>query len=100
MQRCDPKAHAPHFPKAKDEGWWLVLGEVDTGELMALKRVGHVRKTNRVPLSFYTPEEPGRRLYTVYLMSDSYLGMDQQYDVPLEVIEADLASQVNTEVVL
>lgn len=32
-----------------------------------------------------TPDRPGRRIYTVYVMSDSYLGIDQQYDVPLEV---------------
>lgn len=28
----------------------------------------------------------GRYLYTVYLISDSYIGFDQQYDVQLEVI--------------
>ena len=30
-------------------------------------------------------------------MSDSYLGLDQQYDICLEVIPASLESQVNTE---
>ena len=30
---------APRFHKAKDLGWWLVLGAPD-GELLALKRVG------------------------------------------------------------
>ena len=74
-----------------------MLGELDTVELVALKRVGFVRTTTKVPLSFYTPEEPGRRVYTVYVMSDAYLGMDQQYDVPLEVIAADISSQVNSE---
>lgn len=28
----------------------------------------------------------GRYLYTVYLISDSYIGFDQQYDLQLEVI--------------
>lgn len=28
----------------------------------------------------------GRYLYTVYIISDSYIGFDQQYDVQLEVI--------------
>ena len=100
VQRADSKAHAPLFPKAKDEGWWLVLGDMDSGELLALKRVGLVRSTSTVALSFYAPETLGRRIYTVYLMSDAYLGMDQQYDVPVEVIPADISSQVNTEVVI
>lgn len=79
-------------------GWWVVFGEMDSGELMAVKRVGQVRSTSTVPLSFYTPENLGRRIYTVYLISDAYMGMDQQFDVPLDIIESDIGSQVNTEV--
>ena len=33
-------------------------------------------------------------------MSDCYLGMDQQYSVCLDVQEADISAQFNTEVVL
>lgn len=98
VQRSNTKAHAPHFPKAKDVGWWVILGEMDSGELLAVKRVGQVRASSTVSLSFYTPEDLGRRIYTVYLINDAYLGMDQQYDVPLEIIESDISSQVNTEV--
>ena len=32
-------AHAPRFPKPKDEGWFLTLGCVERQELLALKRV-------------------------------------------------------------
>ena len=39
-----------------------------------------------------------RCIYTLYLMSDSYLGLDQQYDVHLNVTPASIAAQVNTEV--
>ena len=35
-----PRAVTPLFPKMKEEGWWLVLGDRTTRELMALKRVG------------------------------------------------------------
>lgn len=31
-------------------------------------------------------------------MSDSYLGLDQQYDIHLNVIPASTAAQVNTKV--
>ncbi|CAH2252491.1 activating signal cointegrator 1 complex subunit 3 isoform X1 [Pelobates cultripes] len=96
--RQDSKAIAPMFPKAKDEGWFLILGEADKKELLALKRVGYVRNRNMVSLAFYTPENTGRYIYTLYLMSDSYLGMDQQYNINLNIIHASISAQVNSEV--
>ena len=71
---------------------------MDSGELLAVKRAGQVRSRSTVSLSFYTPEILGRKIYTVYLISDAYMGMDQQYDVPLEIIECDISCQVNSEV--
>ncbi|XP_075718320.1 activating signal cointegrator 1 complex subunit 3 [Rhinoderma darwinii] len=94
----DSKAIASKFPKAKDEGWFLILGEVDKKELVALKRVGYVRNRSTVSIAFYTPENIGRCIYTLYLMSDSYLGVDQQYDLYLNIIPASVSAQVNTEV--
>lgn len=38
-------------------------------------------------MTFFTPEAPGRVVYTLYVMSDAYLGLDQQYDLCLEVVE-------------
>lgn len=51
---------APRFPKVKDEGWFLILGEVDKKELIALKRTGYIRNRNTVSVAFYTPETPGK----------------------------------------
>uniref|UniRef100_A0A3B3DTQ4 Activating signal cointegrator 1 complex subunit 3 n=1 Tax=Oryzias melastigma TaxID=30732 RepID=A0A3B3DTQ4_ORYME len=97
-QQKDGKALAPRFPKVKDEGWFLVLGEVDRRELLAVKRVGYVRSRTVASVAFYTPEKTGRYIYTLYVMSDSYLGLDQQYDLHLNVLPASIAAQVNTEV--
>uniref|UniRef100_A0A8D0L2G8 Activating signal cointegrator 1 complex subunit 3 n=1 Tax=Sphenodon punctatus TaxID=8508 RepID=A0A8D0L2G8_SPHPU len=94
----DSKAVAPRFPKTKDEGWFLILGEVDKKELVALKRVGYVRNRSAVSIAFYTPEAPGKYIYTLYLMSDSYLGMDQQYDIFMNVVPAHTSAQVNVEI--
>lgn len=96
----DLRIHAPKFPKPKDEGWFLVLGEVESGELLALKRVPPVRGRATHTLSFKTPDQPGRAVLTLYVMSDSYLGLDQQYDIPLEIIPASLEAQVNSELVI
>nr|XP_032829466.1 activating signal cointegrator 1 complex subunit 3 [Petromyzon marinus] len=96
--KAESKAQCPRFPKPKDEAWILVLGEVDRKELLALKRVGFVRGATTVSLAFYAPERTGRCIYTLYVMSDCYLGLDQQYDVHLEVIPASIRAQVNSEV--
>lgn len=60
QRKQDSHAVTPRFPKSKDEGWFLILGEVDKRELLALKRVGFVRNHQVVCMSFYTPEVPGR----------------------------------------
>ncbi|XP_051922360.1 activating signal cointegrator 1 complex subunit 3 [Hippocampus zosterae] len=97
-RKQDSKAQAPRFPKVKDEGWFLVIGEVDHKTLLAVKRVGYVRNHTTVSVAFYTPEKIGKCIYTLYLMSDSYLGLDQQYDIHLNVTPASISAQFNTEV--
>jgi hypothetical protein len=82
----DPKEgiYAPRFPKFKDEGWWLILGDEATGELVALRRINfHMRSTTN--LGFPVPTEAGVYKYTLFLMSDSYLGVDQQSNITIEV---------------
>ncbi|XP_064473851.1 activating signal cointegrator 1 complex subunit 3-like [Ornithodoros turicata] len=79
-------AIAPKFPKPKDEGWFLILGHKESKELIALKRVGSCRShTSRHHMTFMSPSEPGRLVYTCFLMSDSYLGLDQEYNIYLDV---------------
>ncbi|KAJ8288293.1 hypothetical protein COCON_G00009520 [Conger conger] len=97
-RRQDSKAMAPRFPKLKDEGWFLVLGEVEKREMLAVKRLGYVRNHSTTSIAFFTPEKTGRCIYTLYLMSDSYLGLDQQYDIHLNVTPPSVSAQVNSEV--
>ncbi|XP_047508654.1 activating signal cointegrator 1 complex subunit 3 [Pieris napi] len=74
----------PRFPRSKNEGWFVTLGSLEYGELHALKRVP--ARGNSL-LTFYTPNYTGRLIYTLYIMSDSYLGLDQQYDLQFEIID-------------
>jgi len=82
-----PTVHAPRFPKAKEEGWWLLIGDSKTNALLCIKRITLQLKA-KVKLEFVAPEA-GEYAYTLYLMSDSYLGCDQEYELPLKVAEAD-----------
>uniref|UniRef100_A0A1J3DRP2 RNA helicase n=1 Tax=Noccaea caerulescens TaxID=107243 RepID=A0A1J3DRP2_NOCCA len=75
---------APRYPKTKEEGWWLVVGDTKTNQLLAIKRVSLQRKA-KVKLDFAVPSEPGEKSYTLYFMCDSYLGCDQEYSFAVDV---------------
>jgi len=75
---------APLFPKEKREGWWIVVGDTKTNSLLSLKRIS-LQITQQVTLEFLAPEEAGDYDLTLFCMSDSYLGCDQEYSIPLSV---------------
>lgn len=55
------RAHCPRFHRAKDEGWFLVLGDVEARELLALKRVSGINGPGKVHyLQFTTPSRSGK----------------------------------------
>lgn len=81
----DTTVHAPFYPSKKSENWWLVCGEEKTGSLLAIKRVTVGRKLE-VRLEFAVPT-PGEHDLTLYLMSDSYVGVDQ--DPGFKVVVAE-----------
>lgn len=77
---------ACRFPKIKEEGWVLVLGHEDGDELLALKRLSigidapsHAKLA--VPADLASGGQGGLKLW---LLSDSYLGLDQQLDVRVQ----------------
>lgn len=81
------KASAPRYPQALTEGWWLVVGNPKTNELISIKRVSMKKKKLTVKLDFIAPEE-GKHNYLLYFMCDSYQGCDQEYPITLNVKEA------------
>jgi pre-mRNA-splicing helicase BRR2 len=77
---------APRFlGPPKTEGWWLVVGDTNSNSLLSIKRVTIGRKS-KAKLEFSAPENPGDYNLTLYLMSDSYLGCDQEYELSLTVV--------------
>ncbi|CAD6222865.1 unnamed protein product [Miscanthus lutarioriparius] len=67
--------------------WWLVIGDSSTNQLLAIKRVA-LQKRARVKLASSAPAEAGRKDYMIYLMSDSYLGCDQEYEFTVDAKDA------------
>ncbi|GMY20968.1 DExH-box ATP-dependent RNA helicase DExH12-like [Fagus crenata] len=78
---------ALRYPKAKEEGWWLVVGDTKSNQLLAIKRVSLQRKA-KVKLEFAAPADAGKKPYTLYFMCDSYLGCDQEYNFNVDIKEA------------
>ena len=66
--------------QVKEEGWWVVLGSPEADELYALKRISFGSHTT-FSLSIRASQQDLQGL-KLYLMCDSYLGMDQELVVP------------------
>jgi activating signal cointegrator complex subunit 3 len=75
------------FPKPKDENWFLTVGNQENGELIGLKRINYKSARSSHHLILNSLSNLGRVIYTVYFISDGYIGLDQQYNIQLEVIE-------------
>lgn len=87
---------APLYPYEKKEGWWVVVGDTSTNTLHALKRVNVVRK-QKVVLEFLAPEEAGDYSLTLFCMSDSYLGCDQEYTINVSVAQGEDSDEADSD---
>merc|ERR1712151_324411 len=76
--------YAPFYPKGKEESWWLVVGG-PASALVAIKRITITKASISVKLDVELGEDAGTFDYTLYLMSDSYQGCDQEYSFKLNV---------------
>ncbi|KAG5673800.1 hypothetical protein PVAND_003817 [Polypedilum vanderplanki] len=76
---------APFFPQKREEGWWVVIGDPKNNSLLSIKRLTLQQKAN-VKLDFVAPS-PGNYEYTLYFMSDCFMGVDQEYKFNINVGE-------------
>ncbi|CAN4100513.1 unnamed protein product [Withania somnifera] len=77
---------APGYPKDKEEGWWLVVGDIESNQLVAIKRV-NLQRNSRIKLHFSAPAEDGTRKYKLYFVCDSYRGCDEEHTFALDMQE-------------
>lgn len=69
------------FSKIKDATWWIVVANEYKNEILALKRLyfkDKARKDMQINLPESFKESP---MINVYLISDSYMGIDQVFTV-------------------
>ncbi|XP_068933204.1 translocation protein SEC63 homolog isoform X2 [Petaurus breviceps papuanus] len=78
-----------YFPEEKQEWWWLYIADRKEQTLISMPyHVCTLKDMEEVELKFPAPGKPGNYQYTVYLRSDSYMGLDQIKPLKLEVHEA------------
>lgn len=78
---------APFYPQKREEGWWLVIGQSKANSLISIKRLT-LQRNARVKLDFVAPVV-GQHQYSLFFMSDSYMGCDQEYKLNVNVLCAD-----------
>lgn len=81
--------HCPGFPEDKQEYWWTYICDRKSRTLLtAPYHVTNLVDTEEIQLKFTAPRWPAVYTFCVCLRSDSYMGMDQQQELKLDVKEA------------
>ncbi|PRP74036.1 translocation protein, partial [Planoprotostelium fungivorum] len=80
-----PEVHAPFYPLPKREAWWLILADDRTSILISFKKVPALCHNTEVKLQFQAPRKMGVYNWTLYLVTDSFVGFDVQKSYKLEV---------------
>jgi pre-mRNA-splicing helicase BRR2 len=73
---------APFFPSTLREHWWLVAAQGTS--LLGVKRI-FVGKRASINMVFPAPDTLGKHQLTLFLICDSYLGADQEFEFELHV---------------
>jgi hypothetical protein len=63
-----------------------VLAHCQQNELIALKRIGTSMKSRQGVNVLFSTQTTGKQTYTLFFMSDVYVGLDQQYEFNFDVI--------------
>uniref|UniRef100_A0A8C5QN18 Translocation protein SEC63 homolog n=1 Tax=Leptobrachium leishanense TaxID=445787 RepID=A0A8C5QN18_9ANUR len=67
-----------YFPEEKQEWWWLYIADRKDQTLISMPyHICTLKDREEVELKFPAPNKPGNYQYTVFLRSDSYMGLDQ-----------------------
>nr|CAD2201754.1 unnamed protein product [Meloidogyne enterolobii] len=87
LKLCQFKCFLPKFPKKRTAGWILLLGDATTNRLWGHERIPSLIEEQKIArLRILTPNEPGIYQLLLLVISDTYLGIDQQYILNFKVV--------------
>ena len=78
-----------NFPKPKECTWFLFVGNQKTNELLAMKRIAFKRFASK-KLTIPLPHDFDKDKLDLFLMCDSYIGLDQQCSIDLVQINRQI----------
>ncbi|XP_050343052.1 translocation protein SEC63 homolog [Nymphalis io] len=78
--------HCPYFPSEKQEYWWCYICDRKSNTLLtAPAHVTALVSSHELQLRFTAPRWPGLYTFVCCLRSDSYIKMEQEQDMKLDV---------------
>lgn len=86
-EEFDNSVHCPFFPGERTSGWWLIVGEESTKTVIGIRYVTVGRKPLQLRIKARLPDEAGKHTFKLYMMSDSYVGVDQDPSFTVNVAE-------------
>ncbi|CAJ0932250.1 unnamed protein product, partial [Mesorhabditis belari] len=82
--RFSPDACLPWWSKEKTAGWVCILGEKDTQKALACHFIASPTPRKVARFELHTPDFSSRLNLSLFLFSDCYLGVDQEYNFGVE----------------
>ena len=73
------------YPKMKNCRWFIIIGNIKTNEILAFEKIAFKEKRNR-KINFTAPKNIDEDSIKLYIISDSYFGLDQEYNLNLKQI--------------
>ena len=86
------KVAISHFPKPKEASYFLIVGNPKKNDILAIKRVSMNRFTSK-NLTIALPDDFKTQKLEIYLMSDSYIGLDQYHLIDILNVNALIESE-------
>uniref|UniRef100_A0A183BS22 Helicase ATP-binding domain-containing protein n=1 Tax=Globodera pallida TaxID=36090 RepID=A0A183BS22_GLOPA len=81
-----------YSPENLDEGWYLVIGDPSSNQLLSIKRLAVNVKAQHV-LDFVPTNATSKANIKLYFICDSYLGADQEFDLSLRIHDMPNSSE-------
>ncbi|KAK2964852.1 putative U5 small nuclear ribonucleoprotein 200 kDa helicase [Blattamonas nauphoetae] len=85
--QIDTSVYCPKYPSAVKEGWWVVVANLSNGadECCCLKQSPLDRELNKITLQFTAPQVGGEHHFSLFVMSDCYIGWDRESEIVFTV---------------
>lgn len=83
-----PPVYAPYFPVPLEEGWWVLVGSVRGDQIFSYEKIAEQGHVVEKEVKMLAPNKAGTVTLDVFIVSDCYIGLNQQKSVSFKVVEA------------